>query len=45
MKKLKPKCFPKLQTVQADEDFVRDADLTEYDFSEFKPMKFEFTSY
>ena len=25
-------------------DFVRDADLSEYDFSGFKPMKFEFAN-
>jgi len=38
--KLKP--FPELKTDQEAEDFVLDADLSEYDFSGFKPMKFEF---
>lgn len=40
--KQKLKSFPKLKSDKEAEDFVRDADLTEYDFRGFKPMKFEF---
>ena len=40
--KLKP--FPKLKTDKQAEEFVDQADLTEYDFSGFKSMKFEFAS-
>jgi predicted DNA binding CopG/RHH family protein len=40
--KSKNKTFPKLKTDKEAENFVRDADLTEYDFSGFKSMKFEF---
>lgn len=42
--KQKLKSFPKLKSNKAAEDFVRDADLTEYDLSGFKPMKFEFAN-
>lgn len=37
--KLKP--FPTFQSDKEAEDFVDNADLSEYDFSGFKPMKFE----
>jgi len=40
----KLKSFPVLKTDKEAEDFVRDADLSEYDFSGFKPMKFEFAN-
>ena len=36
------KKFPVFKTDKEAEDFVDHADLTEYDFSEFKPVKFEF---
>jgi len=42
--KAKVKSFPNLKTDKEAENFVRDADLTEYDFSGFKPMKFEFAN-
>ena len=42
--KSKSKSFPKLTTDKEAENFVRDVDLTEYNFSEFKPMKFEFSN-
>jgi predicted DNA binding CopG/RHH family protein len=42
--KPKGKSFPKLNTDKEAENFVRDADLTEYDFSGFKSMKFEFSN-
>ncbi|MDP4023413.1 CopG family antitoxin [Methylobacterium sp. NEAU 140] len=38
--KLKP--FPVHATDEAAERFVDTADLSEYDFSDFKPMRFEF---
>ena len=38
-KPLKP--FPIFKTDQEAEDFVDNADLTEYDWSDMKPMKFE----
>jgi predicted DNA binding CopG/RHH family protein len=37
---LKP--FPTFETDQEAEDFVDTADLSEYDFSQFVPTKFEF---
>lgn len=40
--KLKP--FPKHKTDKQAEDFVQDVDLTGYDFTGFKSMKFEFAS-
>lgn len=40
--KSKLKSFPKLKTDKQAEDFVQNADLTEYDFSGFHSMKFEF---
>jgi len=40
----KLKSFPVLKTDKEAEDFVRNADLSEYDFSGFKPMKFEFAN-
>ncbi|AMJ61740.1 CopG family antitoxin [Bosea sp. PAMC 26642] len=39
-KTLKP--FPVFATDQEAEDFVDHADLTEYDLSGFKPVRFEF---
>ena len=39
-KKLKP--FPRFNTDEEAERFVETADLSEYDFSEFKPARFEF---
>ncbi len=38
----KLKQFPVLRTDEEAEDFVANADLGEYDFSQFKPMRFEF---
>ena len=38
------KTLPKLMTDKQAEDFVAQADLSEYDFSGFKSMKFEFAS-
>ena len=40
----KLKSFPVLKTDKEAENFVRNADLSEYDFSGFKPMKFEFAN-
>ena len=39
-KKLKP--FPRFETDEEAERFVAEADLSEYDFSGFRPMHFEF---
>ena len=39
-KKLKP--FPRFDTDEEAERFVETADLSEYDFSGFRPMRFEF---
>ena len=39
-KKSKP--FPKFATDEEAERFVAQANLAEYDFSKFKPMRFEF---
>lgn len=39
-KKLKP--FPCFDTDEETERFVETADLSEYDFSGFRPMRFEF---
>ena len=36
-----PKPLPKLKTDKEAEDFVDTADLTEFDMSEFKPVRFE----
>ena len=38
------KKFPDFKTDKEAERFVATADLTEYDFSDFKPMKFEFAT-
>jgi len=35
------KKFPRFETDEEAERFVDEADLSEYDFSEFKPMRFE----
>lgn len=39
--KQKLKSFPKFETDEEAERFVDDADLSEYDFSGFRPMRFE----
>lgn len=39
-KKLKP--FPRFKSDEEAERFVEESDLSEYDFSDFKPMSFEF---
>lgn len=39
-KKIKP--FPRFKSDEEAERFVEEADLSEYDFSDFKPMSFEF---
>jgi len=39
--KAKLKQIPTFHTDQEAEDFVDHADLSEYDFSQFKPMRFE----
>ena len=36
------KQFPRLRTDEEAEEFVATADLSEYDFSQFKPVRFEF---
>ncbi|KGF70442.1 hypothetical protein LL06_04840 [Hoeflea sp. BAL378] len=36
------KQFPRFDTDAEAEEFVENADLSEYDFSQFKPMGFEF---
>lgn len=41
-KPLKP--FPPLRSDEEAEDFVDTADLSEYDFSGFRPMQFEFAA-
>jgi predicted DNA binding CopG/RHH family protein len=38
----KLKQFPVLKTDEEAEEFVATADLSEYDFSNFKPLQFEF---
>ena len=40
--KQKGKAFPKLKSDKEAEKFLNEADLSVYDFSEFKQMKFEF---
>ena len=35
------KLFPKLRTDEEAEDFIANADLTEYDLSELVPIRFE----
>lgn len=40
----KGKPFPSLLTDDQAEEFVATADLSEYDLSDMKPMKFEFAS-
>jgi predicted DNA binding CopG/RHH family protein len=40
--KLKP--FPKFDTDEAAEAFVAEADLSEYDLSNMKPVRFEFAT-
>ena len=36
------KIFPDFQSDEEAEQFVATADLSEYDFSQFRPMRFEF---
>jgi predicted DNA binding CopG/RHH family protein len=38
------KTFPDFKTDEEAEHFVDTADLSEYDLSDFKPFKFEFTA-
>ncbi len=38
------KKIPDLKTDQQTEDFIDQADLSEYDLSKFKPTKFEFAA-
>ena len=38
---MKGKAMPSLPTDEAAEDFVANADLSEFDLSGFKPMRFE----
>ena len=42
MKEPNLKKFPSFSTDQEAEDFVDNADLSEYDFSDFKTVKYEF---
>ena len=37
-----PKQFPRFEDDAAAERFVDEADLSEYDFSQFRPMNFEY---
>ncbi len=39
--KAKPRQMPSLRSDEAAEAFVADADLSEYDLSGFKPMRYE----
>lgn len=39
-----PKSFPVFQTDEEAERFVDTADLSNYDFSQFRPVTFEFAS-
>jgi predicted DNA binding CopG/RHH family protein len=41
MTKARLKKFPEFKTDEEAENFVATADLSEYDFSDFKPMRFE----
>lgn len=41
-KQKKLKSFPVFKTDEEAEKFVDTADLSEYDFSQFKPVRFEF---
>ena len=34
--------FPRFESDEEAERFVAEADLSDYDFSDFKPMRFEF---
>jgi len=38
----RPKTLPSLQSDTAAERFVADADLAEFDLSQFRPVRFEF---
>jgi predicted DNA binding CopG/RHH family protein len=41
MSKRKLRQFPEFKSDEEAEQFVATADLSEYDFSDFKPMRFE----
>ncbi len=41
MSKAKLKQFPEFKSDEAAADFVANADLSEFDFSDLKPMRFE----
>ncbi len=44
MSKTERKSFPKFDSEEAAERFVAEADLTEYDWSDMKPVRFEFAA-
>ena len=44
MSKSKAKPFPELASDAATEAFVAEADLTEFDWSDMKPVRFEFAA-
>ena len=44
MTKSKPKPFPNLASDAAAEAFVAEADLSDYDWSDMKPVRFEFAA-
>ena len=44
MTKKKTKPFPELASDAAAEAFVAEADLTEFDWSDMKPVRFEFAA-
>ena len=45
MTRTKPKRLPVLMTDEDAERFIETADLSEYDLSGFRPMRFEFESH
>lgn len=44
MSRTKAKRFPELDSDEAAEAFVAEADLSEYDWSDMKPARFEFAA-
>ena len=44
MSKSKTDRFPELASNEAAETFVAEADLTDYDWSDMKPVRFEFAA-
>lgn len=44
MTQAKPKPFPRFESDEAAEKFVAEADLSEYDWSDMKPVRFEFAA-